>query len=191
MKRVLQRLQQVETGLCTFFLAVMTTVVIVQVFLRYLFDFSFAWAEELVRYVMIWMVMIGAALVQAKNDHIRIDFLPMLAGPRGRRVMETFFRLGILLFAVIILVKGIKMTYFNRLFESPGLRIQMWVPMLSLPLGAILITLYTSIALVQDAIRLWTWPVEKLREEDQALAREKFDDPAVSSETSLPHREGD
>ena len=185
MKRVLQRLERVETSLCTFFLAVMTTVVIVQIFLRYLFNFSFAWAEELVRYVMIWMVMIGAALVQAKNDHIRIDFLPMLAGPRGRRVMETFFRLGILLFAIIIMVKGIKMTYFNRLFESPGLRIQMCWPMLSLPLGAMLITLYTGIALVREAIHLWTWPVEKLREEDKALAMEKYDDSASSEENPL------
>ena len=79
-----------------------------QVFSRYLFNYSFVWAEELVRYLMIWMVMIGAARVQALGDHIRIDFFPMLAGPRGRRLMDILFRLCTLIFLLILFVKGIK-----------------------------------------------------------------------------------
>ena len=175
-QRFFHVIEKIEIGVCIFFLFWMTLIVILQVCSRYLFNYSFVWAEELVRYLMIWMVMIGAALVQSVNDHIRIDYLPMLAGPRVRRAMETIFRLCTLIFLIILTVKGIKIAYFNRLFESSGLRISMLWPNLALPLGGILIGVYTAKALVQDFYRLLTWPSEKLLDEDRRLAKERLED---------------
>ncbi len=182
--RTLRSFEKMETNVCIFLLVIMTVVVVLQVFSRYLFNYSFVWAEELVRYLMIWTVMIGAARVQSKNDHIRIDFFPMVAGPRGRRVMETGFRLCTLVFLVILIVKGIKIAYFNRLFESSGLRITMFWPTLALPLGALLMGIYTARALVRDIYRLLFWPPEELREEDGRLAGEKYQTPPGPSEGS-------
>lgn len=178
MKRILRLLyfiEKLEADICNLLLFGMTSVVILQVFSRYLFNYSFVWSEELVRYFMIWMVMIGAALVQSKNDHIRVDFFPMLAGPRGRRIMETIFRLCILVFVTILTIKGIKIAYFNRLFESSGLRISMVWPNIALPLGGILIGVYTAKAFAQDLFRLLSWPPEKLLEEDQRLEKKKLE----------------
>ena len=79
--KLVQRIESVVTKICTYLLVMMSFIVVVQVFSRYLFNYSFVWAEELVRYLMIWMVMIGSALVQSKNDHIRIDFFPRLVRP--------------------------------------------------------------------------------------------------------------
>jgi len=182
--KLTKRFEQWETSIPVYLLVMMSFFVLLQVFSRYLFNFSFVWAEELVRYLMIWMVMIGASLVQSKNDHIRIDFFPLLAGPRGRRVMETFFRLCTLLFLVIILIKGIKIAYFNRLFESSGLRISMFWPTLAIPIGALLMGVYTTTALVRDTYRLFTWSAEKLREEDERLSMEKYQTEKTSEETS-------
>ncbi|MBW2064611.1 MAG: TRAP transporter small permease [Deltaproteobacteria bacterium] len=156
--------ESVETGICVFLLFLMSLVVIMQVFSRYMFNYSFVWAEELVRYLMIWMVMIGAAIVQSKNDHIRIDFFPLLAGAKGRRIMETVFRLCTLTFLAIIAVKGIKIALFNRLFESSGLRISMFWPTLAIPVGATLMGVYTAVSLVRDVYRLVVGHVEESRE---------------------------
>lgn len=176
MIRLLRFIERLEIGVCNLLLFGMTLIVILQVFSRYLFNYSFVWAEELVRYLMIWMVMIGAAFVQAKNDHIRIDFFPMLVGPRARRIIETLFRLCVLTFVIILVIKGIKVAYFNRLFESSGLRITKLWPMIALPLGGALIGIYTAKALIQDVYRLLFWPVEKLREEDRRLAMDQYQD---------------
>lgn len=184
--RTLSYLERIESNTCIFLLVLMSLVVIVQVFSRYLFNYSFVWAEELVRYLMIWMVMIGAALVQSKNEHIRIDFFPMLAGPRGRRVMETAFRLCTLVFLTILVLKGIRIAYFNRLFESSGLRITMFWPTLALPLGATLIGIYTGRALVRDISQLLFWPAKKLREEDRRLRMEKYQTSPVPHQGDLP-----
>ena len=173
-KQIARWLQSMQTYSCIFFLSLMSLIVIVQVFSRYVFNFSFVWAEELVRYLMIWMVMLGSALVQSKNEHIRIDFFPMLAGARGRRVMEVFFRLATLIFLAIIVYKGFKVSYFNRLFESSGLRISMMWPTLAIPLGAISIGSYTIIGLVQDIYQLCSWPKSDLEEFDRRKTLEKY-----------------
>jgi len=176
-------LERIQTYICILFLALMSLVVIVQVFSRYIFNFSFVWAEELVRYLMIWMVMLGSALVQAKNEHIRIDFFPMLAGARGRRVMEIIFRLATLVFLVIITFKGFEVSWFNQLFESSGLRISMLWPTLAIPLGAIAIGSYTVIGLAQDVYQLFAWSRSELEEFDRRKALEKY-----QSEPQQPSR---
>jgi C4-dicarboxylate transporter DctQ subunit len=171
--RVLRYLASIETNICRLLLVLMSVIVVVQVFSRYLFNYSFVWAEELVRYLMIWMVMIGAARVQAMGEHIRIDFFPMLAGPRGRRLMDTFFRLCTLTFLIIIFVKGIKIADFNRLFESSGLRISMLWPTLAIPIGAFLIIVYTLKGLIQEVYQAFFWSKEKLMEEDERLTADE------------------
>ena len=159
-ERFLHYLERLQSGISISLLVLMSLIVVVQVGLRYVFNYSFVWAEELVRYLMIWMVMIGAALVQSTNDHIRIDFFPMLAGPRARIIMETLFRVGALLFLAVIAYKGIKIALFNRMFESSGLRISMFWPTLAIPVGAILIVFYTILALIGDLHRLVFYPTK-------------------------------
>jgi TRAP-type C4-dicarboxylate transport system permease small subunit len=170
--RILGYLEKAETNVCRLLLVVMCVVVMVQVFSRYLFNYSFVWAEELVRYLMIWMVMIGAARVEALREHIRIDFFPLLAGPRGGRLMEVFFRLCALTFLVIIFVKGIKVAAFNRLFESSGLRISMLWPSLAIPAGAFLLILYTLKGLFEDIRRIFR-PERRLVQEDTPQPQEQ------------------
>jgi C4-dicarboxylate transporter DctQ subunit len=177
-------LHSLQTSICTLFLTLMSLVVIVQVFSRYIFNFSFVWAEELVRYLMIWMVMLGSALVQSRNEHIRIDFFPMLAGPRGRRLMEIAFRLATLFFLGIIAYKGFQISYFNRLFESSGLRISMFWPTLAIPIGAICIGLYTIGGLMRDVYQLFAWPKSRLEEYDRQLVREKYQTDSEPDEPS-------
>ena len=171
--RLIKYLASIETNFCQLLLILMSVIVIGQVFSRYLFNYSFVWAEELVRYLMIWMVMIGAARVQALREHIRIDFFPNLAGPRGRRLMDAFFGLCTLIFLTIIFVKGIKIAAFNQLFESSGLRISMLWPTLAIPIGALLVILYTLNNLVRDIFQSIFWSKEKLSEADESLSAEK------------------
>ena len=176
-----QRLESMQTFICIFFLVMMTLVVIVQVFARYLFNFSFVWAEELVRYLMIWMVMLGSALVQSRNEHIRIDFFPLLAGARGKRIMDTFFRLATLVFLAIIVYKGFGVSYFNRMFESSGLRISMMWPSLAVPIGAIAIGIYTFTGMAREVYQLVAWPKSAIEEFDRREAMKKY-----QSESELP-----
>ncbi len=58
-----------------------TLVIGLQVFLRYVFDYSFAWTEELCRFFIVWMVFIEAGVALAYGLHtvveINLDWLPI------------------------------------------------------------------------------------------------------------------
>ena len=87
--------------------------------------------------------------------------------------MEVFFRLCTLTFLIIIFVKGINVAAFNRLFESSGLRVSMLWPTLAIPVGALLIILYTLKGLGRDVYQSIVWSKDKLLEEDKHPPEEK------------------
>ncbi|MBB1489879.1 TRAP transporter small permease subunit, partial [Oceanospirillum sp. D5] len=49
--------------------------VLFQVFARYVLKGSFSWTEELARFSLIWMSILGAAYLNAKREHLSMDFL--------------------------------------------------------------------------------------------------------------------
>jgi len=52
-------LERLEEGLIAFLLAAMTIVTFVQVIARYVFNYSFSWALELVTYLFAWLIFLG------------------------------------------------------------------------------------------------------------------------------------
>jgi len=90
-----------------------TLVIGLQVFLRYLFDYSFAWTEELCRFFIVWMVFIEAGVALAYGLHtvveINLDWLPIP-------------RIWLNLLAKAIMVVFLTATlYFSRPFFLSGL----------------------------------------------------------------------
>ena len=52
---------------------------------RYVFWKPIIWAEEILVFIMVWCVMLGATLVTWENQHLRMDAVYHLAPPRLRR----------------------------------------------------------------------------------------------------------
>lgn len=70
---------------------------------RYVFLKAFVWAEEVLQFVNVWVVMLGAALVTSKGSHLKMDVLYALAPPRLRRALDTLsdiLALGISLYVI-------------------------------------------------------------------------------------------
>ena len=53
----------------------MTAIALLQVFCRYVLGNALAWPEEAVKYLFVWMVLLGAAVVTRRGQHITIDLL--------------------------------------------------------------------------------------------------------------------
>jgi len=80
----------------------------VNVFLRYLFHSPFAWAEELVREVIILTTFIGCSAAIKARSMIKIDALPQIV--TGLKVPLTFFSNFVTgIFAVMMIYYGWKM----------------------------------------------------------------------------------
>lgn len=64
-----------EEIVCSVFLVTMISSVIVNVFLRYLFNYSISWAEEVATICFVWLVFVGASATYKHKMDMGIDVL--------------------------------------------------------------------------------------------------------------------
>jgi TRAP-type C4-dicarboxylate transport system permease small subunit len=75
---------------------------------RYVFLKPIIWAEEVLVFIMVWCVMLGATLVTWENQHLRMDAVYHLAPPRVRRWLNLLSTLAFLVAAVFLLVQSVR-----------------------------------------------------------------------------------
>lgn len=69
---------------------------------RYVFARPFIWAEEIMQFLDVWAVMLGAAVIAREASHLRMDALHHLASPRVRRALDLLT--DVVTFAVVVYV---------------------------------------------------------------------------------------
>ena len=98
MQRVLRIIHAFEDALLAFMVAVMIFLAGSQILLRNLFDTGFAWADPVLRLLVLWVGLLGALAASRTDKHIAIDVFSRLLGPRtlaGARSITTLFTAAI------------------------------------------------------------------------------------------------
>lgn len=128
-----------------FLMAVMTLDVLWGVFTRYVMGSQSPWTEELARFLLIWIGLLGAAYVAGQNKHLAIDILPgSLEGARQKR-LQWVIRLVIVGFAASVLVAGgARLVYItNKLGQySAALQVPLYLVYSVVPFSGLLIIFY-------------------------------------------------
>jgi len=78
-----------EDWICFGFFWVMSGLVFLQFFTRYVLNNSFAWTEELAVYCLIPVVFIGAAMCVRRSRHIQVNILYRYLPATAGRVLST------------------------------------------------------------------------------------------------------
>lgn len=117
-----------------------------QVFSRYILNTSFAFTEELARFSLIWLSVLGAAYLNGKREHLSMDFLYQKFSGSTKKKVLLFIELCIFLFALIVMVIG----GFNLVYTtlhlgqlSGTLRIPLGYIYAILPVSGLLIMLFS------------------------------------------------
>jgi TRAP-type C4-dicarboxylate transport system permease small subunit len=76
---------------------------------RYVFFRPLVWAEEVMQFLNVWAVMLGAAVVTREAAHLRMDALHHVVPPRVRRALDLLA--DVVAFAVVayVLVQSLEM----------------------------------------------------------------------------------
>jgi len=126
-------------------MAIMTIDVLWGVFTRYAMGNQASWSEELARFLLIWIGILGAAYASGQNMHLAIDLLsPKLKG-KSKRNLAAFIRIVIILFAFTVLViGGFRLIYITQVLGqiSPALQIPMTIVYAVIPLSGLLVVYY-------------------------------------------------
>ena len=98
-------------------------------------------SEESARYLMVWMGMLGSAVALRHGRHIGVTILaeriPSVCAP----YFNAFIQIVMIGFLVVIARQGLALALFNALQRSPALRISMFYPYFSIPVGAVFMIL--------------------------------------------------
>lgn len=140
--------------LCNAMLLVMTGVIAMLIVSRNLLGFSFSWSEELTRFLLVWLSMLGAAVLLRRDDHIRLELLTDYLTPKLRLALSLLLRLLVLGFLVILLYESWLVANARAVTHAPALGLSMRIPYLALPVGAALMILATVVNIWRDILQL-------------------------------------
>jgi TRAP-type transport system small permease protein len=86
-------------------LVAMSAVVFGNVMSRYFLNTTWGWYEEVSRFMLIWIVFLGAVVALIRSDHLGIDLLSLVFPPRICRMIAVLTDL-LVLAALAIMCKG-------------------------------------------------------------------------------------
>lgn len=124
--------------ICRVFTGAIVAIIFYSVVMRYVFLRPPAWAEELSRFIFVWIIMFGAVLVTREQSHIEFVLLLDLLPKRLKFVLLTLIRLLMIAFCWVMVQQGLKIYPIVAEASSPTFGISMGWLYLSIPVGGLL-----------------------------------------------------
>lgn len=112
-----------------------TAIALLQVFCRYVIGGALAWPEEAIKFLFVWFVFLGAAMVTRRSQHIVIDMLPRSLPERWLPWHAAFSRTVSAAASGFLLLYGWQLTRAAS-FVSPALEWPHTYLYLAVPVGA-------------------------------------------------------
>lgn len=126
-------------------MAVMVLNVLWQVASRFILGSPSSFTDELARYLMIWVGILGAAYVSGRNMHVAIDVIPTRLSKPAQDRLLLIVRILIILFCILAMViGGFRLVYITYVLgqNSPALQVPLAVVYSVIPISGLLIIYY-------------------------------------------------
>ena len=140
-----EKIDKILGNILIVIMGVMVLNVLWQVFTRFVVGTPSSFTDELARYLMIWIGVLGAAYVSGRNMHVAIDVLPSRASSQNQKKISKVVYIVIILFSITALViGGFRLVYISYLLgqHSPALQIPLAIVYLVIPISGLLIIYY-------------------------------------------------
>lgn len=124
-----------------------------QVFARFVLKSPSSYTEELARFLLIWIGLLGASYAAGKKLHLAIDLLSIKINERYRPWLNMVIHLLTALFAVVIMIiGGVRLVWVMLLLNqiSPALSIPMGYVYLVIPVSGFLILYYSVYFIIEE-----------------------------------------
>ncbi len=119
-----------------------------QVFSRYLLQAPSSTSEEIARFILIWISMIGSVYCYRTKAHLGLNILTNKLAPKQQKNAEFFSHVAVFIFSVFVLVIGgcklVNLSY-HPVQVSPALSLPMGLIYLALPISGLLLCFYAVV----------------------------------------------
>ena len=154
MIRVRAALDRTLAVIISVLMALMVANVLWQVFTRFVIGRPSSFTEELARFLMIWVGMLGAAYAAGRKSHLALDLLTSGLHGARKRMSDLVIHSFVLLFAATVMLGGGGRLVWIQLSlgqKSAALQLKLGSVYLALPLAGACIVFYSILTLVDAA----------------------------------------
>ena len=118
LNRIIKSYDNIAENVVAILYASMIFIMFSQVILRYIFDSPRMWAEELSRYMFVWIVYIAASIAISRKAHLEVDyFIRYLPKKFYIKYVKFTVNIAILGFLTVVMIKGVELA--NKFFLVP------------------------------------------------------------------------
>ena len=151
MKKVLDFLDNFEEKALSIILSAMVITIFIATFFRFTKIMIIPWAEELARYLMIWLVFLGIGAGSKTKRHITLENLVNALPASAHKVFFMIRTAIIVIYCGFISYVGFSLVKSLKIMgqTTPALRGPMWFMYSAIPIGLLLMIVRT----IQFAIR--------------------------------------
>lgn len=134
------------------FMVAIVVVTILQVGARFVLNNPLVWSDELARFLLIWMVFLGASIVSYDDKHMSVDLFQERMSPKFKLFFNFLLRVLIIGFLVVTIYSSIELVEASHYTKSGALKIPFSYWRVSAAVGSVLMIISTIIRSVYDAI---------------------------------------
>lgn len=137
------------------------------VFTRYVMGEQAKWTEELARFLLVWVSLLGGAVAFGIKGHLGVDYFVGKFDPEVRKVMAIFSHAVVLFFAFSIFVWGGCRVVSDALAMeqmTPALGLKMGHVYLALPISGVFMVLFA----IENLVETWVTRAGDLYPEEDA-----------------------
>jgi len=106
LRRFLETINHFVESLCSFLLATMVVIIVVQVGFRYLLNAPISWSEEVAILILVWFGWLSVAVAVYRHSHMAIDVIYDHLPSIGKYWLNIIIQFLITVFAVNIMLNS-------------------------------------------------------------------------------------
>jgi C4-dicarboxylate transporter, DctQ subunit len=150
MKKIIRCFDIVEKVIVASGIFLTSVIIFLNVVLRYFFDSGFVWAEEAVRYIIIYIVMLGSSLAITNNDHISVSIFEKSSVKWFAHAVFGVQTCLSLAFTVTVtyLGCGVIESLYTTSQVSPAMQLPMWCVYIIFPVSGALMSIRLMVNLI-------------------------------------------
>ncbi len=121
--------------------ALITVVVVAQVFWRYVLNDALAWSEETAKFLMVWMVFAGAPIALSAGGLASVDALPNALPRRAQQALYGVIFLSVLSFLLVLIWQGYWFARNAEVQVTPTTGVSMMYVFMAMPAGGVMMAM--------------------------------------------------
>ncbi len=115
--------------------AIMVAAIFLQVIMRFVFNNSLSWSEELGKFMFVWISWLGISIGERRNEHIKITLVTDRLPFKAQKVVLIIANIVLFAILAVTIYYAVELVFYRMPVNYAGIKISTAWGYLSLVLG--------------------------------------------------------